>query len=113
MCKKKPQLLPQVQSKDGSIDIDLAGVLQFHCNAAKRISPLCNSELSLDFSTFSGLEPFLMKLFAIYRQIGWPFSKSRTIDVNTVFLAVSEVFYRPKNCIRQHARRIVTIRFPI
>ena len=62
MGKKKPQLLPQVHSEDGSIDVDLARVLQFHYNAAKRIPPFCYSKLSFNFSALSRFEPLLTKL---------------------------------------------------
>ena len=58
MGKKKPQLLPQVHSEDGSIDVDLACVLQFHYNAAKRIPPFCYSKLPFNFSALSGFEPW-------------------------------------------------------
>ena len=108
MGKKKPQLLPQVHSEDGSIDVDLARVLQFHYNAAKRIPPFCYSKLPFNFSALSGFEPLLTKLFMVYRQIGWPFPKTWSADVDIVLLAVSEVFSRPKNRVCQYTRRIVT-----
>lgn len=106
--KKKPQLLPQVHSEDGSIDVDLARVLQFHYNAAKRIPPFCYSKLSFNFSALSGFEPLLTKLFMVYRQIDWPFPKTWSADVDIALLAVSEVFSRPKNRVCQYTRRIVT-----
>ena len=107
MGKKKPQLLPQVHSEDGSIDVDLARVLQFHYNAAKRIPPFCYSKLPFNFSALSGFEPLLTKLFMVYRQIGWPFPKTWSADVDIALLAVSEVFSRPKNRVCQYTRRIV------
>ena len=64
--KKKPQLLPQVHSEDGSIDVDLARVLQFHYNAAERIPPFCYSELPFNFSALPGFEPLITKLFMVY-----------------------------------------------
>ena len=88
-------------------------MLQFHDNAAKRIPPLCYSKLSLNFSAFSGFEPFLTELLSIRGYVIRPFPKMRSVDVDTMFLAVSEVFSRPENRVRQNARRIMAISPPI
>jgi hypothetical protein len=72
-----------------------------------------NAEVPFYLAPFTGFLPFQFLLLLLDRRICVGLPKFGTIQMDSVFLAVSHVLSRPEDRISKHSFRIVSVGFPV
>lgn len=70
---------------------DFAGMMQLRGNSSHGIAPLANAEAPLNISTLTRFEPLEVKLLLTDRGVFRRLAEPGAIEMDAVFLAVSEV----------------------
>ncbi len=84
-------------------------MLQLCRNATQRVATLVYSEPAFDVTALSGFNPFLPEFLLTGQRIRIWFTEPRSVQMDAVFFAESQVFPRPENCIRQYAFWVISI----
>ena len=104
--QKKSEPLLQIQCQNRHMNHDFAGVLKLCGDPSQGIAPLADSESAFNVAAFTRFQPFKMNLLLPNRRVLRRFPKPRTVEMNAVFPAVSEILPCAVDGIRQHAFRI-------
>jgi hypothetical protein len=112
-AQKKPEPLLQIQCQNRHMNHDFAGMLQLRGNSCQGIAPLANAKAPFNVTTLALFQPFKMKLLLANGGVLCGLAEPGAIEMDAVFLTVSEVISRAEYGVCEHSFGIVAVGFAV